>query len=369
MAEKKHGDAVPVVSGAIEGNSLAEIVDDFDALVDNAQAGIIELLRLEPPTDYNGVRIRGFLQNLPPGSTKQWIKDTYGGGRYRIIQRDSAKRIVKSTDLEVAGSPVPASVPVQRKDAAGDPSLSETILPAPAGPPTVNVQGVPLGVDMQTFWLYLLQATIAERMLSRRELDPMKILEIMTRQQTMQAGGVGDQIKATRELMEFVREMSLAEPVEGDGSPDYIALLTNLLGALANKAGAPAARRPVIGESVGKEIRKPSLPGPAAISAAPETGTVESDERSMDKNMLLQTAINQIVAGFSLNPPKEPDRLIAVLKMNIPPLPVVIEAITPMREQIFDQIEMQLADLFGELPEKRTEFADYFAKVFDGYIR
>jgi hypothetical protein len=332
--------------------------NDFDGVMTDVSDGVIvELIRLEPATDHNGQKIRGFIENLPSGTTKQWIKERHGGGSFRVVKRNERRQIIGSTDLQIAGSPLPVTLSAA---AIGDPALQPK-LPSVPSLPSVQVSGVPIGVDWQSFWLPLLQAKIAQTMLSPQPaLDTMKVIELM--QKSNPSVDLSGQIRGLKEVLTLAEGLT---PEPADGGGDVMSLLTSAFNALATVKRSPIAGRPVgllpekttVDRSVDQTVTTDN-PNP----------TTEGEGMPLDFNAIVGTAIQQIISGFRLTPPKESERIVRILNTLLPNLGNSVKAVLKTkRDTLFDMAELQLVEDFADDPDKRAQFADYFAKVFDGF--
>jgi hypothetical protein len=345
--------AVPVVP---EIEEIVEGVDPFVDLWSTLDDDDVVSLRRISPTSMVGpvgetIDIKGHLEDLPPGSTIEYVKLKYGGGTY-YVQRRNGNKFLGLKKLVVSGPPRCPDVAVA--------ALSQAAPDVVVG---VDVDGVPQGgTDAQ--W----EASISRLMATKALLsegsggvnaDLLKlVLESRGPSITELVGQMGSLVTGVRDM--------LPSNGGGGGGGGLLDLGGKLLDAVSKLAdrGAPVARPGVV---------IPSAP----VRALPESGAGE-ETQSLKENggpMAQQftmkevagAAIGNLIAAFQLEPPKEPARVVTLLDGVLGLDKEVRIGLAKYEDLLFDMAEAQLVDLFAEIPERRAEFAIYFERIFTSF--
>jgi len=124
----------------------------------------------------------------------------------------------------------------------------------------------------------------------------------------------------------------------------------------------PMVRRPV----VPVDSQRPALPEPDGsdnTNPNPESEAVEP----MNDLQVGMAMIGEIVKAYSLDPPKEPARVVRMLDQMFRLEKAQRARIVGWKDTAFDIAENQLSDLFAEVPDRRAAFAEWFDQVFDSF--
>jgi len=245
-------------------------IDFLDFFGDGSQPLTVELYR-DRPKYVGEVAVNGFCEALPPGVDLQYIKDAYGGGRFRVMQRDAAGKVTKQRYFDVAGSPLMPSVgkasesdsnfaqPDRDGDGAG--SLSE---------PVTHVEGIPitgiLAKDIEIIKSVMLMKSVLH------EANPNdRMIELLLERQKNPdlLGTLKDVAPLIGAIKEVIGEFSQQEAASGSNFIDLAREALKAFGQYAKLAPRP------------KPVTLPVAPQaspPAQIPEAPSAAELETDK-------------------------------------------------------------------------------------------
>ena len=92
----------------------------------------------------------------------------------------------------------------------------------------------------------------------------------------------------------------------------------------------------------------------------------------MSMREVAAVAVAHVIAGFRLDPSKDPVRVVGVIDQVLQFTDLSErQKLNPYRDILFDMAENDLAEDFadGEGGELRAKFKDYFNAIFDEYTR
>jgi len=335
---------------------------DFAALFgDGAENCVVELMRVSPKF-YQEIRIEGFCQQLAPGVDRQWIKENFGGGLYRIVKRVAGK-FADQVNLQISGYPKIQAEPEIKKT-----EIQPAIAPAASGGPAVairEVDGISIGVSDDQFIKQIRQLMMVKAVLKEDSVND-RLLEVALSSQ----GKAGDSLSTLREAMTMVQSIKELFP-DGDaggegGVTDLIreglrAFTAYMSNVKALPSPAPAIHLP--GRALKEIDIQPSVLIPPAKSESEGNPLPNFDSH-------ISQAVAIIVQNYRLHKPVE--RVITLLNQTIPlPQGVRKPALGDKREALFDLAETNILDVIEGYEEDLAEqkkFADYFYQVFDGFV-
>lgn len=346
----------PVDSEEHEGD--LQVIDELDPFAelfqDAGENDVVILRRTQPVTMTNpstgeSVTIAGYLEDLHPGRASyfSYVKEKYGGGTY-YIQRRNGNRFLALKSVQVSGPP-------------RCPELS-----APGGALPVgqvdDIEGVNMSGDDRQWESSMrrliatkklldsdgpgqINAQLLELLISQRQQNP---LDLITQ--------IGSVVSAVKDVL----------PQESrSGGTTLLDLGAELFSTVKELAAKRAGgERPSAPPRVSASLALPvESPGDAETSE-----NKDSKAMVMDQRQIAQIAIQQVIAGFSLSPPKEPDRVVTTLDNALRLDKDGRAKLDPYRAVLFDLAEMELVESFEAQPEKRAEFTTYFNSIFESYI-
>jgi len=373
------GSADPELDPELARDSVAapeevEALDsDFEELFgDGAENVIVELIRVEPRF-FAGQRVGGFLCHLAPGSTKETIRELYGGGAFRLVKKGAGGKIAAQRSIMIAGNPYLPPVPA--RDLARDPNAE----PDPQRSPLAPVQtaaGIPIGIGNQEFLAMAQQLALVRSMFPDINAELMKAVIQRPAAQSPDLVGLAGQIIG---LVNQFRELAPPAAAEGSGGAGWLDIMREALQAFgsylkiqAQNRPAPVPDFPRVAPGKAAElpaVERPALsmasvvPAPAPVPAAPE-----SEAPKMSVQEFVNQAVMIICNGFLLRS-KSPAEIVQALNASIPlPLPARAALLESQRSAFLNYCEINLADDFAEQPDLAASFRPFFDQVFDGYL-
>lgn len=348
---------------------------DFEDLFgDGVENVIVELIRSEPRF-FAGQRSHGFLCHLPPGSTKESIRENFGGGVYRLNKKGAGGRIVAQRTFTIAGNPILPPAPASKEPAAPDPDSARSAV-APIQTPA----GIPIGISNQEFLAMAQQLALVKSMFPDYNAELIKA--VMSRPQAPQQDliGLAGQIIG---LVNQFRELAPPAAAEGSGGAGWLDIVRDAIQAFGSylkvqaqqaPAPAPALARPMPGSF--KElpaVERPALSmsaplppsAPAPVSAHPSAPESEAPKMSIQE--FVNQAVMIICNGFLLDKPAAD--VVKSLEISIPLSPALRAGfLDPQRAAFRSYCETNLADDFVEQPKLAAKFGEYFEAIFEAYI-
>jgi len=352
-------------SQALDSGNLEEDdgePDPFEGLFIDFEENIRVTLERQEPESFNDQRIDGYLEDLKPGlnSYESYIAGKYGGGAYQVTKRQSG-RFVTRRNFRISGPPKLTPI---------TPTKSEEKLPEE------TVEGVNIGGDDKQFL--------------RRIERFAQIQHLLNPPQEKQTD-----INAV--LLEHILRKS--EPPDITGTIQNIASLAEALKSMAGGDGAGAGTTwlDIVNQGIsaftkfvdkssplpsGAQVRPGQIPAiPRPVSGQIPDLSVENNQenngekeelnqmpRIQSNEELAQIAVANIVSGWRLEPPKEPDRIIRFFDQALKLDTKTRTLLKPYKDYLFDCAELQLEQDFAEAPEKREDFKTYFDQVFDEFV-
>jgi len=340
---------------------------DFEDLFgDGSESVIVELIRVDPRF-FGGRRVGGFLCHLPPGSTKETIREGYGGGQYRLIKKGAGGKIVDQRSVAIAGDPfLPSTPETGTAPAAAVPE----VVRSPLAPVTTK-EGIPIGIDNAAFLAMAQQLALVRSMFPDINSELMKA--VLTRAEPNPApnllGTAGEIIQLVNQFRELVPATAPAEGGSGAGWMDLVREGLQAFGAYMKaqqRPPVPALPRPISRPELGAPPVLPpvSLPAPLDNPNGPHP---ESESPKMSIQDFVNQSIVVICNGFVMK--KSAADVVAALNLSIP-LPVSARSamLEPQRKSFKDLCEVNLSDDFADNPELEGQFSQFFDQVFDGFI-
>lgn len=328
-----------------------EIPDDFDPFAmlfsEGETDGVkVELCR-QAPDIWKGVPIKGYIDDLSPGHDYQYIKTTYGGGRYRLIKRDLVTgRILDWRQVDVSGPP---KITVPKDESVGV---------VPGSTPTVRVAGLDIPVTGDTDKikdLLLFVKAIRTAFPEPPDYNQVILQALLNREP--------DDFLAR--LASFRQAFPDAFSSSGNNIDSWPAVVSRIADA-ANTffsqrgfpAAVPAGRRQLPGQ-------RPALPFGSIPDKPPEVK--EETEKQMEPKTLAAAAVSQIVSSFRLG--HSVSQVIGSLDMVLPLKPEERASLAVWKEPLFVYAETELADDFSDdtTEKKREDFREYFNRIFETF--
>lgn len=363
--------AFAVVESAAAGQG-----DEWDELFADIDENVRVYVYRRAPAFYNGKEIAGFLGVLPVGGDIEYIRQAWGGGYYHLQKKRrrgprGGFTFDKSYTLRIAGDPKSGDNAISLDAAVTRPELS------PANPQrekvraTVDIDGHKIETDDPEFFDQLNKSIILRGIFQtppqgasggvgvKELLDVLKLGVDIARGNGSTNASLADRI----EEMKAIRELS-TEITPGDGGGD------------AGIGGIVRDLLPVLLAGSIKQTQPPprNAGAIAALRVPGDDAKRKESEVVADKTQILMAVIakagEMIKAGFVLDPPKEPERIAALLLMLHRPDDEIRNYVGNNRAQIFDLLELDLADEFIDAPEGKTraDFEAYFGKIVDRYL-
>lgn len=375
-------------SGGSSGGPVAGDPQDFqdlgtidltDFFGDGSEPVTVELYRVAPRF-VGDQKADGFCENLSPGANLQYVKETYGGGKFRVLQRTPAGRMMMQRYFDIAGAAIVPAAPVA---AASPVILPGKDSPAAAPAAVVNVDGVPVSGDLRRD-LELIKSVMILKQALRDPSPNEKMLELLLQQQ--RGPDVLSILKDVGPLIHAVRDMT-GEFNQGggsDGSSMGDLLKTGLMAFMEYMKTMRAAPRPALKPAA------PSAPGLARLPVTspalpvlppenienvepepPADQPAESENTvALSPQAIIDGAILAIVQNFRLGKPA--DRVVSYLNMRIPlTADLRQQYLAGNKEALFDQAELlmdQDSENYADDLELRGKFKRFFDEVFDRFL-
>lgn len=243
---------------------------------------IVQIDRLHPEEwrDHTSgmiIPIAGYCGQVPGGqpSILDYVMRNWGGGTYKITQKKNGRFGYQAT-FRVSGPPL---VTLNQPGPAPAPPATPAA-PAPSNPPTapvsgtVDIDGIPVGVEDAAFYRQLRQIIVLKSMLPNPAPQDVNavLLQYILKDKT--GPDPLGQLDTLTEMIERVRGIFPAEAGAGESSSTLDKALNMLLQMIA--AGQAGNRN--------LPPRRPALPAPARTTAiaAPETATTPVPARPAD---------------------------------------------------------------------------------------
>lgn len=355
----------------IGAEDLEALDSDFEDLFgDGSENVIVELIRTDPRF-FGGRRTGGFLCHLPPGSTKETIRESYGGGQYRVVKKGAGGRIVAQKSVQIAGEPLLPN-PAPSSSAASHTRESEA---APSNlAPVQTSAGIPIGVNNAEFLAMAQQLALVRSMFPDINSELMKAMINRPAPQQQNLVELAGQIVA---LVNQFREVVPASSEAAAGGSGWLDILREGVAAFGAYMKAQQSRPMVIprapgGSDAGRipEIppaARPALPmNPPAVSADNSTGKESEEVQSIQSYVDKAAAI--INGGYLLK--KSPEEVAQALELAIPLAPPVRSLmLKPQQAALRDYCEISLSDDFIEAPELKEGFGAFFDSVFNLFVK
>lgn len=355
-----------------------DIIDLTDFFGDGNEPVSVELYRVNPKF-VGDQKADGFCENLAPGSNLQYVKETYGGGKFRVLQRTPNGRVMMQRYFDIAGAAIVPAAPV----AAALPVSPGKDSPAAAPVAAVtNVEGIPVTGDLRRD-LELIKSVMILKQALRDPSPNEKLLELVLQQQ--RGPDVLSILKDVGPLIQSVRDLTGEFPQGGgsDGS-SVTDLLKTGLQAFMEYMKTVRAPRPALKPAPGAVQRLAALPetAPALPVLPPENIANTEPEPPADQpaesentvalspQAIIDAAILAIVQNFRLGKPA--DRVVSYLNMRIPlPAETRQQYLGGNKEALFDQAELlmdQDSENYADDLELRAKFKKFFDEVFDRFL-
>jgi hypothetical protein len=327
------------------------------------------------PAVYQGVSIRGFLDDLTPDTTEKAIASRWGGGTY-ILQAKcrSTGRILRSKTLEISGSPIISALP-------GAASLP--VAPAPVPDTTMVKIGdvdLPYSGNLEEAQRFFLFIKGAQTLFPEKATLNDRLLEmLLARQQPAMI----DSLKEARELADLFGG--------GGGQSGYMGIIeksieqaggvlkTVLHSGYRTKrpavAGTPANRPGITRRQAGEVVGEPlAINGhsPVETSASVETETTETEGNVVQEHELVVVISSQLCQAFRLQPAMSEADVVAVLDQFIQQKETGIRVgvVEKYSATVRRMCQLELASEFGQAEAgvgTLDDFNAYLNQVFDLY--
>lgn len=339
-------DAVPDDGSGVD--PFAEIWGDADS------DQVVMLRRISPvamndPNTGESISIKGYLEDLPPGITFSYVQKKHGGGLY-YIQRREGNKFKGLKKIEISGPP--------RCPGGAGAGVSAVASSLPGG--GAEFEGVPVaGSNLE--WEQTLSRLMATKKILSDDNQSVNT-ELMKMLLDSRGPSLTELIGTMGTVINGVREMVPNGDNSGAGLMDIGVKLLDTVQTLVNKKSAAPVRpgRVITGKPI-------ALPDNSTVQNA-ESEEVETMAPKTDVRQVASVAISNLIAGFQLDPPKEPARMVSMLDNILGLDKETRGGLKDYRDQLFDMAEVQLSDYFIDLPEKRAEFSTYFELVFSMFV-
>lgn len=372
-----------VNSEDLEVNSAVDGTDFADFFGDGLQPVIVELYR-DRPKYVGDVKVHGFLETLPPGVTMQYVKDNYGGGQFRVVQKAAGGGTMqKQRYFDIAG---PAYLPAP--PVAVVPSVRAGVDSPAAAPAAVGmVEGVPitgnLARDMEVAKSFMLM----KKALGGDDLNT-QLLQLLLTERNQQKQP--DMLSALRDLGPIISTIRELVP-GGEGGQDaggagFNDLIKEGLKTFAEylktaRAAGPRPALPPAGPPVNVPRQIPlTAPPPAAPALAevenPEIETPADQPAESENDMpltpqgMIDSAVQSIVQSYRLGKPV--DRVVTFLNSRVPLSHALRQQyLASRKDELFDTAEMildQESESYADDLEGRGKFKAFFDSVFDQFL-
>lgn len=355
MAKKTtEAESVSTVHDTIDDGNT--VIDDFSDLfeADGDVPFRVELVRLEPE-EWEGIRLRGFICELEPGTTYSSIKRKYGGGRYRVDKRNAETgRYLTRRQLEICPW-------IPKID---DPNVTEpkTALSL-ADQPKLDVAGVsvPIGqvehIKELVLWMRAIRTLLPEPPDANTQL--LGTLVELVKEKSAPAS---DPLELLTKLRGAVPE--IFERSSSDGTNLYTLLQEAIRQTGSILAGGYRLQR------TAKLLKGKPQPAGRIDSGKPEKEMEEDvsmPTQPTNTEDALMMMLGELIKAFRLDPPKESKRVVAMFDRMFRLSKDERAEVKEMREVGLDVAENQLADDFLEDASLREKFNAYYTEFFDLY--
>lgn len=355
-----------------EDHSLSLEMDQEDSFLgiefedlfgDGSESVIVELIRNDPKF-FAGQRVGGFLCHLPPGSTKEWIRENYGGGQFRVLKKGSNGKIIESRAVAIAGSPfLPASPGAARMEPAAALSNNQAADLAPV----LTKEGIPVGIADENFIRMVQQLALVRSAFPDPNTELIKAL--MERQSAPQqdlvglAGQIIGLVNQFRDIMP-----AAADESKGSGGAGLMDVLREGIAAfglyMKAQQGRPAPQVMPLGSR--PELR-PADPPSLANPDPPALPAPESEAPKMSVQEFINSAIVVLCNGYVMK--KSAADLVAALDATIPiPRPFRVDYLAKQKDAFKNLCDVNLSDDFFDDPALADAFPAFFDEVWNGFL-
>lgn len=359
------------VDHEIGSEDLEALDSDFEDLFgDGSENVIVELIRTDPRF-FGGRRTGGFLCHLPPGSTKETIRESYGGGQYRVVKKGAGGRIVAQKSVQIAGEPLLPN-PAPSSSAASHARESEA---APSGlAPVQTSAGIPIGVNNAEFLAMAQQLALVRSMFPDINAEIMKAMLNRPPAQQQDLVGLAGQIIG---LVNQFRELTPPVTDSGSGGAGWLEVLREGIAAFGAYMKAQQSRPLVIprapgGSDPGRSPELPTAPRPALPMNPPAIPADNNSGKESEEVQSIQSYVDKAAAiingGYLLK--KSPEEVAQALELSIPLAPPVRSLMLKSQQAALrDYCEISLSDDFIEVPELKDGFGSFFDSVFNLFVK
>jgi len=327
---------------------------------------VVQLQRVSPDvfiTDPDtGIESRtgGYCEDLPRGlrSYQEWIKTRYGGGIYRVQKRVSGV-IRKQRMIHIQGSPLLG--PPAKHLAPSAPSL-----------PPEQYENVNIGGSTDEWESRMVRLLAMKKLLADPPAPPPIGMDLVNTLLTFlieqKSPDPISQIQTFATLATAVKDL-MPEQQTGSTMVDVINSAVKTVGQLIVRAPRASLPRGFASDRPRLNAGKNTGADTGQLSNHTQGQEVENMPEEISRRELAGIAIQNIVTAFRLQPPKEPERVVAMLDSALNMDADQRNQMIPFKNVLFDLAENQMEEDFAANPESREEFKGYFYKVFDQFVQ
>jgi len=363
-------------SGSLPEETFQDI-DFIDFFGDGSEPLTVELYR-DRPKYVGEIAVNGFCETLPQGADLQYIKDAYGGGRFRVMQRNVTGKVTKQRYFDIAGSAVvPAAEKVSEPEPDSPKPRSDE--ESPALETVTQIEGIPVTGVLAKDIEIIKSVMLLKAALHENSPDDRMISLLLERQKPPDVLGVlKDIAPLIGTVKELVGEFTQQEAASGS---NFIDLAREALKAFGQYAKHTPRAKPValpaapLG-SPPAQIREVPTVAPLAtdetLEPVPENKLEESEPlMSPTPLAIMDSAVQTIVQSFNLG--TDAAQVVGFLNSRVPfNVEQRREFLTVERKaELFIAAELILDEAvegYAEDAEKRARFATYFVTIFDGFL-
>jgi hypothetical protein len=337
----------------------------------------VELYR-DRPKYVGEIAVSGFCEALPPGVNLQYIKEAYGGGRFRVMQRDTGGKVTKQRYFDIAGNAVVSAVEKNAEPDSPRPHYADDETDSPAEAVT-HVDGVPLTGQLARD-IEIIKSVMLMKAVLREPSPNDRILDMVLEQRkpTDVLGTLKDIAPLITTIRELMGEFTQQGSASGSNFIDLAREALKAFGQYAQVARRPGPVRLPVSPAVPAPAALPEAPGgglsePEAITEPMLETKLEESESVMPLTPLavMDSAVQTIVQSFNLG--IDALKVVAFLDSRVPfSIEQRREYLSDARRsELFMAAELILDDAiegYAEDAEKRARFATYFLAVFDAFL-
>lgn len=338
-------DADPQISVTTEAPHPSLLADLFGPDPDGGS--VIRVVRTHP-TEWEGIRIQGYLGTLPPGEGIDYLLHKYGGGRYSV-QQFKGQKYIQARSVTISGPP---------RLSAPTPERAESGLAGSQGTRKESEED---------YFNRLRRLMIEKKILDSMSAGPSdKLMEILVAKLAGPGADANppDPLETMTKMLESMARLREAFPGEsggGSGSLDLMGLLGKAIDALPALVTAKAAQQPP------RRITAPPQPQIAVQEALPAPPIVQPTQEVQtvaNPMAMAQTAIGTLVRAYLEEPPLPADRTVDTLKAVINFTPDVIETLRKYKTALYDGALLALHNEIEADPQLDESFRLFFETVF-----